>query len=95
MLGFFAAISRQDVTGYPAGGWRPDQKLTRQEALYSWTMAGAHAAFEETVKGSLEVGKFGDLVLLSGNIMTIPELEIPKVKVKMTVLGGKIVHRTE
>ena len=92
MLGFFAAVSRQDVNGYPAGGWRPDQKLTREEALYSWTMAGAHAAFEENVKGSLEVGKFADLVMLSGNIMTMPELEIPKVKVKMTVVGGKIVH---
>ena len=92
MLGFFAAVSRQDVNGYPAGGWRPDQKLTREETLYSWTMAGAHAAFEENVKGSLEVGKFADLVMLSGNIMTMPELEIPKVKVKMTVVGGKIVH---
>ena len=95
LLGFFAAVSRQDVYGFPAGGWRPDQKLTREESLYSWTMAGAYAAFEEQQKGSLEVGKLGDLVMLSADIMKIPELMIPKARVTMTVVGGRIVHRVE
>ena len=95
LLGFFAAVSRQDVNGFPAGGWRPDQKLTREESLYSWTMAGAYAAFEEQQKGSLEVGKLGDLVMLSADIMKIPELMIPKASVTMTVVGGRIVHRVE
>ena len=90
--GFYAAFTRQDPKGNPAGGWRPDQKMTREEALYSWTMAGAYAAFEEKQKGSLAPGKLADFVVLDTDIMTCPPLAVPKAKVKMTVLGGKVVH---
>ena len=66
--------------------------MTREEALKSWTLAGAYAAFEERSKGSLEAGKLADFAMLSGDIMTMPEAEIPRTRVKMTVVGGEIVY---
>lgn len=92
LWGFYAAITRQDREGNPQGGWQPDQRMTREEALRSWTLAGAYAAFEEGKKGSLEPGKLADLVMLSADIMTIPPAEILKTRVKMTILGGEIVY---
>jgi predicted amidohydrolase YtcJ len=89
--GLFAAVARQDQKGFPAGGWIPDQKLTRAEALHSFTLGGAYAAFEEKAKGSLEIGKLADFIVLDRDVMTVPELEIPKIKVRMTVLGGQTV----
>jgi predicted amidohydrolase YtcJ len=92
LLGFYAAVTRQTPDGRPAGGWFPKQRMSREEALRSWTIEGAYAAFEEDRKGSLEVGKVADFVMLSGDIMTIPAPEIPRVRVTMTVTGGKIVY---
>ncbi len=92
MFGLFAAITCQKQNGVPPGGWFPKQKLTREEALKSWTIEGAYAAFEEKKKGSLEPGKLADFILLSGDIMTMPESEIWKTRVTMTFVGGKIVY---
>jgi predicted amidohydrolase YtcJ len=89
--GLFAAVTRQDQKGFPDGGWLPDQKLTRAEALHSFTLGGAYAAFEEKTKGSLEPGKLADFVVLDQDLMTVPELAIPKIKVRMTFLGGRTV----
>ena len=80
MRGFYAAITRQ--------GWFPDQCMTREEALRSWTLTGAFAAFEEKTKGSLEPGKLADFVMLSRDIMTVPPPEILATHVKMTILNG-------
>jgi predicted amidohydrolase YtcJ len=91
LWGFYAAVTRQDQAGSPAGGWMPGQRMTREEALKSWTVSGAYAAFEEKAKGSLEPGKVADFVMLSRDIMTIPAGEIPATRVKMTVAGGEIV----
>jgi predicted amidohydrolase YtcJ len=93
MFGLYSSITRQDQKGMPAGGWFPDQKMTREETLRSWTIEGAYAAFEETHKGSLEPGKLADFIMLSGDVMTMPESEIWKTKVSLTVVGGKIVHQ--
>ncbi len=82
--GFHAAVTR--------GGWRTGESMSREQALRSWTMEGAYAAFEENEKGSLEAGKLADFVVLSADIMRIPAAEIPKVKVIRTVLGGKTVY---
>jgi len=93
LLGFYAAITRQDREGQPEAGWFPDQRMTREEALRSWTLGGAYAAFEERKKGSLVVGKLGDFVMLSADIMTIPPREILNTRVTMTVTGGDVVYK--
>jgi predicted amidohydrolase YtcJ len=66
--------------------------MTREEALYSYTLANAIAQFEEKQKGSIEVGKFADLVLLSNDLVTCKEEDIPSTQVLMTVVGGKILY---
>jgi hypothetical protein len=91
--GLYAAITRQNENGDPPGGWFPEQRMSREEALRSWTIEGAYAAFEERKKGSLVPGKMADLIMLSGDPMTVPEREIPKLRVTMTIVGGRIVYR--
>ncbi len=71
----------------------PDQRMTRQEALKSYTWNAAYAAKEETLKGSLAVGKLADITVLSKNIMTVPEAEIPATDVVYTIVGGKVAYR--
>jgi predicted amidohydrolase YtcJ len=95
LLGFYAAVTRQDLDGNPPGGWMPSQRMTRTEALESWTLSGAYAAFEEKIKGSLEPGKLADFVVLDRDIMTVSELQIPKTRVLKTFLGGKLVHEIQ
>lgn len=92
MFGLYSAITRMKQDGTPANGWFPTQRLSRREALKSWTLEGAYAAFEENQKGSLEPGKLADFILLSDDIMTMPEANIWKTKVTMTILGGRIVY---
>ena len=91
--GFYAAVTRQDKRGIPPAGWFPDQRMSRKEALASWTIEGAYAAFEERKKGSLAPGKMADLILLSGDPMTAPPPDILKIRVTMTIAGGRIVYR--
>jgi predicted amidohydrolase YtcJ len=83
---FYSSVSRKTNTGEVFG---PGQKMTREEALRSYTLNGAYAAFEEKQKGSITVGKLADLVVLSKDIMTIPEDEIPTAQVDLTIVGGK------
>ncbi|HUS08017.1 MAG TPA: amidohydrolase family protein [Bryobacteraceae bacterium] len=92
LWGFYAAVTRQDRDGNPPGGFLPDQKLTRAEALHSWTAAGAFAAFQEKDKGTLEPGKLADFVVLSQDIMQVPDRDLLDAKVTMTVVGGKTVY---
>jgi predicted amidohydrolase YtcJ len=92
LWGFFSAVAREDHEGKPAGGWYPDQRMSREEALKSWTLAGAYAAFEEKNKGTLEKGKLADFIVLSADIMKIPASEIWKVHVTKTVMNGEIVY---
>ena len=79
--------------GNPSGGFLPKEKLTREEALRSWTLGGAYAAFEENDKGTLEPGKLADFVVLSRDILSIAASEILKTRVLMTVVGGQIVYQ--
>ncbi|MCP5111286.1 MAG: amidohydrolase, partial [bacterium] len=92
LWGFYSSVTRQDHAGHPEGGWKPDQRMSRDEALKSWTLDGAYAAFEEEDKGSLVVGKLADFVMLSRDIMTVPPAQILKTRVLLTAVGGKIVH---
>ncbi|MCC6990172.1 MAG: amidohydrolase family protein, partial [Acidobacteria bacterium] len=71
----------------------PDERMTRQEALKSYTWNAAYAAKEETLKGSLAVGKLADITVLSKNIMTVPEAEIPATDVVYTIVGGTVAYR--
>lgn len=92
LWGFYAAITRQDHNGWPPGGWYPDQRMTREEALKAFTLWAAYAAFEEKRRGSLEAGKLADLVVLSNDIMTCEPLRILETKVVYTIVGGEIVY---
>jgi predicted amidohydrolase YtcJ len=93
--GFYAAVSRQDRNGNPEGGWMPDQRMTREEALESWTLDGAYAAFEERWKGRLAPGQAADFVMLSADIMRVPVPEIRRARVLMTVVAGEVVYSGE
>jgi len=87
---FYASVTRKLKDGtefYPA------QKMTREEAIYSYTMANAIAAFEENQKGSLEVGKYADIVVLSNNLLTCSDEDILKTNVVMTIVGGKVKYK--
>ena len=90
-MGIHAAVTRQDREGKPAGGWYPDQRLTRLEALKSYTLDAAYASFEEDVLGSITPGKLADLVVLSKDIMIIPAEEILETQAMMTLVSGKVV----
>jgi predicted amidohydrolase YtcJ len=91
LLGFYAAITRQYPAGAPAGGWMPEQRLSREEALRSFTLGAAYAAHVDSVLGSLEVGKLADFVVLSRDIMQVPPPEILTTQVRMTVIAGEVV----
>ena len=93
LWGIHAAVTRQDSEGKPEGGWYPNQKVSRVDALKMYTLHPAYAAFEEDIKGSISPGKLADLTVLSKDILTIPEAEIRATEVVMTVLGGKVVYR--
>jgi hypothetical protein len=92
MLGFYAAITRQDVKGQPASGWMAGERMSREEALASFTSNAAFAAHAERLLGTLEPGKLADLVVLSRDIMRVPPQEILTTTVRMTVVGGEIVY---
>jgi len=87
---FYASVSRKLKDGTV---FYPDQRMSREEALKSYTWNNAYAAFEEKLKGSLEVGKLADITVLSRDIMTIPEDEIPSTDVVYTIVGGKVVFQ--
>ncbi|MFD2203132.1 amidohydrolase [Shivajiella indica] len=92
---FYASVTRKTLKMTPEGGNEPDQKMTREQALKSYTLDGAYAEFEEDFKGSIQIGKAADFTIFDRNIMEIPENEILQTKVAMTVVGGKIVYRSE
>jgi predicted amidohydrolase YtcJ len=89
---FHSAISRQDEHNWPAGGWFPEQRMTRDEALKSMTLWPAYAAFQERDLGSLTVGKYADFVLLDRDIMTIAAEHILGTHVLATFIGGRPVY---
>lgn len=92
LISFHAAIARQDANDYPVGGWFPDQRMTRDEALKSMTLWPAYSAFQESELGSLSVGKHADFVVLDQDIMRVaPELVL-KTEVLSTWVGGKAVY---
>jgi predicted amidohydrolase YtcJ len=86
---YYASVSRKLKDG---SVFYPDQRMSRMEALKSYTINGAYAAFEEGNRGSLKVGKYADITVLSKDITKIPEDEIPTAKVSYTIVGGKVLY---
>ncbi|HEU4388597.1 MAG TPA: amidohydrolase family protein, partial [Blastocatellia bacterium] len=88
----YAAITRQDPNGNPAGGWHPEQKMTLEEVLRGYTVEAAYAEFEEGSKGSIEVGKLADLIVISGDITSVAARDILSLRVMKTYIGGRLVY---
>ena len=95
MLGIYAAVTRKTLSGQPEGGWFPQEKLSVAEAIQAYTLNTAYAAFEEDIKGSLEVGKLADFVVLSDNLVTMDPDDIKDVTVQLTVVGGRVVYEAD
>ncbi len=87
---FYSTVSRRTKDGTV---FYPDQRMSRMEALKSYTINGAYAAFQEDSRGSLKKGKYADIVVLSKDIMTVPEAEIPSTQVLYTIVGGKVRYK--
>ena len=87
LASFYASVSRKLKDGKV---FFPDQRMSREEALRSYTINNAYSAFEEKLKGSLETGKLADVTVLSRDIMTIPEDEILATDIVYTIVGGKV-----
>jgi predicted amidohydrolase YtcJ len=90
-LGLYAAITRQNLDGMPDGGWRAEERVTRTEALRGFTLGAAFAEYTEDRKGSIEVGKMADFVIVDRDVMTCEVDEIPGTRVLATVIGGEVV----
>jgi len=89
---FYAAVTRKTLKGEPAGGYEPEQKMTREQALVSYTLDAAFGAFQENMKGSIEPGKLADFTIFTRDLMTIPEDEILGTTVSMVIIDGKVAY---
>jgi len=92
LWGIYAAVTRQDHDGNPAGGWHPEEKMTVEEAVRGFTIDAAYAEFAESLRGSIEVGKLADFTLLDHDIFAVSPSEILKTMVIYTIVDGKIVY---
>ncbi len=90
---FYAAVARKDLNQYPDGGFQVQDALSREETLKGMTIWAAYSNFEDHEKGSIEVGKFADFIVLEKDIMTCDEDDIPNIQVEATFVGGKLVYR--
>lgn len=89
MLTFYAAVARQDLNKYPENGFQMENALTREETLKGMTIWAAYSNFEEKEKGSIEIGKFADFVILNQDIMTIDIYKVPQTKIEATYINGE------
>jgi predicted amidohydrolase YtcJ len=95
MEGIYSAVSRKSITDKTGKAWLQDESLSVLEAIACYTLGSAYATFEEDIKGSLQKGKLADIVVLSKDLLTIPEEEILNTEVVYTILGGKIIYPLE
>jgi hypothetical protein len=99
MIEFYAAVARKPLPSRMAGasleGWHPEEAMTREQALKSFTAWAAYAAFEEDLKGTIAPGKLADFTVLSQDIMKVPEAEILDTRNLMTIVGGKVVYEQQ
>ena len=92
VMGIYAAATRRTLDGKNPGGWVPEQKITVEEAVRAYTVGSAYAEFAENVKGTITAGKLADLVILDRDIFNLDPAEIEKVKVRVTVMDGRVVY---
>ncbi|TLZ13571.1 MAG: amidohydrolase, partial [Gammaproteobacteria bacterium] len=92
LIEFYAAVARRSVDGYADENWHLEQRVSRTRALKMLSSGPAYAAFQENERGSIEVGKIADFTVLSDDIMSIPEADILRARVVMTVIGGEVVY---
>ena len=92
LLGFYAAVTRQDLAGRPPGGWRPQERLTRKEALALFTSDAAYAAFEEDRRGRIAPGYEGDLTVFARDPMAAADKDIASIPVVLTIVGGRVAY---
>jgi predicted amidohydrolase YtcJ len=90
---FYASTTRKTLKGLPNFGYEPKQKMTRIEALKSYTINAAYGAFEDQIKGSIEIGKYADFTVFSQNLITIPEEKILDTKVLYTIVNGVVEYQ--
>ena len=91
---FYASTTRKTLKGLPNSGYEPEQKMTRIEAMKSYTINAAYGAFEEKLKGSIEIGKYADFAVFSQNLITVPDDKILETKILYTIVNGKIEYQT-
>ncbi len=89
---FFSSVTRQTLQGQPSGGYEPEEKMTRAQALKSYTLDAAYGAFEENIKGSIAPGKLADFTIFSKDIMTVSDDQILSTEVSITIVGGKVLY---
>ena len=89
---FYASVSRKTLKGTPEEGYEPKERMTREQALKSYTLDAAYGAFEEGIKGSITPGKLADFTIYSQDIMTVPESDILNTEVVMTIFDGRVVY---
>ena len=94
LWGIYAAVTRQDHKGFPENGWYPEERMTMEEAVKSFSTWAAYASFEEDLKGTLEPGKLADFTVLSEDIFKKEPLTLLKTNILMTVIGGEIWYDT-
>ncbi len=91
-LGIYAAVTRQDAEGKPPGGWRPEERMTPQEALRAFTLGAAYASFDEGTLGSVSAGKKADLVILAANPLAFPVSDLLEMRPEAVILDGRVVR---
>lgn len=92
---FYASVSRKTLKGMPEGGYEPEQKMTREQALRSYTLDAAYGAFEEDIKGSVTAGKLADFTIYNQDLMQVPEEQLLETEVVMTIFNGEVVYNKE
>jgi predicted amidohydrolase YtcJ len=93
--GIYAAVTRRTLDGEHPDGWIPEQTITVEDSLRAYTVNGAYATFAERERGSLEIGKLADLVIVDRDLTRIPAREIRDARIELTVVGGRVVFERE
>ena len=93
LLGIYSAVTRETADGRYPNGWIPEEKISVEEAIKCYTINGAYASYEESIKGSIEAGKLADMVILSDDILTIESEKIKDAEITMTIFDGEIIYQ--